>query len=316
MRSAGRANSSKLTIELTGLPGRPNTGTPAVEQTEGERLGRLDRDLHPAHVGDARQHGLDHVVVAHADPAAGDDGVTARRGVAEDGFQRGLVVADHAEVDRLGSGVGDETEQHRQVALADLAGAEIRAVGDELVAGGEHGDAGPPGDGDGAGVDAGQHAGDRGRHHRAWTEQRRPGGDVVAGATHGRADADGGADPHPVPTVEPLGVLHHHDRVGASRHRRAGHDPDRLPFHEHVVGGRPGGHLVDDAQLDRHRGDVGTAHGVPVDGRVDERRHVLRGDDRGGEGQPASRVDREFDDVERGDRGQHVGPGLGRIDHS
>ena len=27
LRSAGRANSSKLTIELTGLPGRPNTGT-------------------------------------------------------------------------------------------------------------------------------------------------------------------------------------------------------------------------------------------------------------------------------------------------
>jgi hypothetical protein len=27
VRSPGRANSSKLTSELTGLPGRPNTGT-------------------------------------------------------------------------------------------------------------------------------------------------------------------------------------------------------------------------------------------------------------------------------------------------
>ncbi len=53
--------------------------SPDVEQPERERLGRLDRDLHPAHVGDPRQHRLHHVVVAHADAAAGDDGVARRR---------------------------------------------------------------------------------------------------------------------------------------------------------------------------------------------------------------------------------------------
>ena len=79
-RSAGRANSSKLTSELTGLPGRPNTGTRRRrrEQPEGERLGRLDGHLHPPHVGDAAEHRLHDVVVAHADPAARDDGVARR----------------------------------------------------------------------------------------------------------------------------------------------------------------------------------------------------------------------------------------------
>ena len=47
----------------------------AVDRAEGERLGRLDRHLHPTHLGDPAEHGLDDVVVTHADPAAGDDGV-------------------------------------------------------------------------------------------------------------------------------------------------------------------------------------------------------------------------------------------------
>ena len=53
-RSAGRASTSNDTSDDTGLPGRPNTGTTRVagaERAEGERLGRLDGDLHPLHVG-------------------------------------------------------------------------------------------------------------------------------------------------------------------------------------------------------------------------------------------------------------------------
>ena len=44
--SAGRANSSKLTSDDTGLPGSPNTGVPRTI-AERERLRRLDRDLAP-----------------------------------------------------------------------------------------------------------------------------------------------------------------------------------------------------------------------------------------------------------------------------
>ena len=52
---------------------------------------------------------------------------------------------------------------------------------------------------------------------------------VVADATHGDARLDDAAHgPHPRATVEPFGVFHHHDRVGAGGHRRAGHDADRL----------------------------------------------------------------------------------------
>ena len=126
-RSAGRASSSKLTSELTGLPGRPNTGTAGRrrgEQTERERLGRLDRDLHPAHVGDPRQHRLHDVVVAHADAAAGDDGVARRPRVG--------AAPPRARPRRRGRCRGrrprsrrraTSAEQHRAVALADLARA-------------------------------------------------------------------------------------------------------------------------------------------------------------------------------------------------
>ena len=43
------------TSDDTGLPGRPNTGVRRPTRAEGERLGRPDGDLHPAHVADARR---------------------------------------------------------------------------------------------------------------------------------------------------------------------------------------------------------------------------------------------------------------------
>ena len=219
-RSAGRASSSKLTSELTGLPGRPNTGTvvrAAVEQAEGERLGRLDGDLHPLHVGDPPEHRLDDVVVAHAHAAARDDGVALGRGVAQH--------APPAPPRRRGRprsiddapGLGEQRREHRQVALADLPRPQRRAVGHQLVAGGQHGRHAPPGCAvtvaalmlastpATAGVDDG--AG--GEHHgRRRARRRRPGA---------RRRPRVGTDAHPdaCAAVEALGVLDHHDRVGA-----------------------------------------------------------------------------------------------------
>ena len=122
-RSAGRAIISKLTIELTGLPGSPKIGVP-LDRAEGERLGRLDGDLHPVHVGDPTEHGLHHVVVAHADPAARDDRVTASGGLAQRRLERVLVVADRAEVDDVAAGLVEHRGEHRPVALADLSGLQ------------------------------------------------------------------------------------------------------------------------------------------------------------------------------------------------
>ena len=90
-RTAGRTKSSKLTMAETGLPGRPKTGVAGrLEEAEGERLGRPDGDLHPAHGAPAplAQHGLDHVGIADADPAAGEHGVAPCTGAVEDGPQR------------------------------------------------------------------------------------------------------------------------------------------------------------------------------------------------------------------------------------
>ena len=138
-RSAGRARSSKLTSDETGLPGSPKIGVPS-SSAEGERLGRLDRDLQPVHVGDPAEDRLDHVVVAHAHAAAGDDGVVAGRGVAQHGLELGLVVGhDAAGVDDAAGG-GQQRRQHGRVALPDLARAQRATVGDELVAGRQHGD--------------------------------------------------------------------------------------------------------------------------------------------------------------------------------
>ena len=57
-----------------GVAGEPEHRR-AVDEPEGERLGRADGDLHPAHVADAVEHDLHEVDVAHRHAAAGEHGV-------------------------------------------------------------------------------------------------------------------------------------------------------------------------------------------------------------------------------------------------
>ena len=73
-----------------------------------------------------------------------------------------------------------------------------------------------------------------------------------------------------------LGVLHHHDGVGARRQRRAGHDAHGLArLRPASVGAAPAARTPTTSQLDRRAGGVGGPHGVAVDGGVVERRDVL-----------------------------------------
>ena len=108
----------------------------AVDQPEGEGLGRPDGDLHPAHVADAVEHDLHEVDVAHRHAAAGEHRVAASRRprwmAVGDG---GLVVADQAEVDGLPALLRDEREERGAVRVADLPGRERLAGLDQLVAG-------------------------------------------------------------------------------------------------------------------------------------------------------------------------------------
>ena len=83
----------------------------------------------------------------------------------------GLVVPDEAQVDGGAAGLRDRAEQHRAVALPDLAGAEGTAVLDELVPGREHADAGAPDDADRHVAHARQHADHRRADLRAGREE-------------------------------------------------------------------------------------------------------------------------------------------------
>ena len=99
-RSAGRAKSSKLTCELTGFPGRPNSGH-AAQQAERERLRRLDRDLPPLQHAEPVEHRLHDVVVTDRHAAAGDHRVAGDQRVLHRALDVRLVVARDAEVDRF-----------------------------------------------------------------------------------------------------------------------------------------------------------------------------------------------------------------------
>ena len=94
------------------------------DRPERQRLGRLDRDLHPAHVADAVEHDLHEVEVAHAHAAAGDEGVAVADAVARGpprwpprrrGPGRGRPPRTRCSAQR---------QQGEPVRVADLAGAE------------------------------------------------------------------------------------------------------------------------------------------------------------------------------------------------
>ena len=151
-----------------------------------------------------------------------------RGGVAQHGLQRGLVVGHDAPVVDDAAGLGEQRGEHRGVALADLPRPQRRPVGDQLVAGRQHGD---PGRRDGRSrrralmlastpATAGETtvpAVNTGR--RRGRRRRRPGRTRPARAARDEADPA---------AVDALAVLDHRHRVGAVRQRRAGHDPHRL----------------------------------------------------------------------------------------
>ena len=63
-------------------------------------------------------------------------------------------------------------------------------------------------------------------------------GDVGAGERHAAAGGDRAADAQRRPPAH-VGVLDHHDGVGAARHHAAGRDGDGLPRRTIVVGTTP-----------------------------------------------------------------------------
>ena len=116
-----------------------------------------------------------------------------------------------------------------------------------------------------------------------------------------RTAAPAGTDrvePHVV-LADPLGVLHHHDRVGSLGHRRAGHDADGLAGTHGDRRCGTGREFVDDVELHRDGRDVARTNRVAVDCGVVERRHDLGGDDGRREHQAGCLVAVDFDGAER-----------------
>ena len=129
----------------TGLPGSPNTGvSDASRSAEGERLGRPDRHLHPAHGAAAplAQDRLDHVGVADADPTGGEDGVAPSAGIVQSARHGTLVVADDPEVDRLPPLLAHEGEERVAVGVPDPPRGEAEPGLDEFVPGRQDADPG------------------------------------------------------------------------------------------------------------------------------------------------------------------------------
>ena len=248
------------------------------EQTECKRLSGLNRDLHPAHIGDARQHGLHDVVVAHADTATGDDRVARIGRVPKYCFECLFVVAHDAEVDRYRSGLGDHADEHRLVALANLAQRKRAAIVDEFVAGGQHRNPSTRHDVDGASVHAGQHARHSGTNECARAKDRGAIFDVVACIADGLARSSGGVDAHDMPIAESLGVLNHHDGISALRHGSTGHDANRFATTQDPIGGGTGRNFANHRKIARNVDEVGGDDGVTIDSTVRKRRHVFSSD--------------------------------------
>ena len=104
-----------------------------AEQTESKRLGRFHCHLHPLHFGNARQHGFDHVKVAHAHTTTGDNCIVCARRVAQGALEQRLVVGDHTKIGDFTLRTCNQNLEHREIAFANLAAAERRAIGDEFI---------------------------------------------------------------------------------------------------------------------------------------------------------------------------------------
>ena len=256
----GGRTARSCTSDDTGLPGRPNTrhlgARRALSRPKANGLAGLMAICIQCMSADAVEHDLDDVEVAHAHAAAGDDGV-ARGRRACDGGGRGRPR-------RRGPGRGrparapawaTSAEQHRLVALADLAGRERarrprparrRSTARRPAAGGRTAHApgrrcwparrGGPG---AATVPAGEH-----------DVARR---DVVAGAAHRVA---GGRPRRSMRTRRPPSSVSVSSTITTASapcgQRRAGHDPDRLARRRPAPSGAaPAASVADHPQLDR-----------------------------------------------------------------
>ena len=257
----------------------------AVADREAERLSGLQGDA----VGDdpgraeAGDEPVRQIARALRGAAGEDDHVAVGEGAPDRGVERRLLVGTSAVEHRLAAVLGDRGAYDRAVAVVDRRRTERQARRDELVAGREHADAGAAMDRDRRKAAGGEHADLARADHRAAPQQRLAPGDVGAGKADELARRRGAAhlDCRPVRCRDGLGVLDHHDGVGAARDRPAGRDRRRGAAGDRKTrGDAAGDHLrVEGERRRRARAsarEIGGANGEAVDARAVEGRHVER----------------------------------------
>ena len=223
------------------------------------------------------EHGLDIVIAAHGHAAGDEEGVPSEAGSGGGGEVAGIVGGKPQTPDRepQGSATGGD---HVAVGVPDLRGP--RPLGPrvpEFVAGGEHGDPGPPADLHPDLADGGEEPHARRRDPDAGLEELRTPHDLGAAGGDPASRRDGGrrlSRSRPDDEVSVANRVFHHDRgVRPFRQRGARHDGRRFPRAQRDPRHRPRGDLIHNPQPAPAR-EAGGADGIPVNRRAVEGRQV------------------------------------------
>jgi hypothetical protein len=260
----------------------------AVADGEADRLAGLERDAvrDDPRIAEPARDAIREISCALRRPTRKQHDVVLERARQRCGEGR-FLVADDTELHRLAAELGDRRADDRGVRVVDRAERQRRSRRDDLVAGRQDRHPRPPADADFGNADRGEDADLARRQHLTGAQHGLAARDVGAGIADVLACGDGAADLDDARAVafgHDLGVLDHHDGVGAARQHRAGRDHRRTALADDFA--------RDDAwrqQLGVEREPapvffagaegVGGLHREAVDVRSVEAGHVDRGDD-------------------------------------
>jgi hypothetical protein len=240
----------------------------------------------------------------HADPAGGDQRIAAPHTRVHRCGEGTTVVGYPTQVNGIEPLPGEQRQQHRPVCVTNLARRKRPRCGHELVAGGEHPDAGPGVHEHRGSAGPRQHTEPGGVQHHRPTHHLIPPLHVLSGAAHVRTNIHRLKHPDdPVVTATRRrvprpggGLLHGNDGVDACGHGGTGHDPGTLTRADRQVTRVPcenrGHHHQRHWGVGSGRPHVVGTHGVPVHGAVVERRDRTGGTDRLGGHTPVGDAER------------------------
>ena len=297
------------------MPGRPKNWVPAI-RPDREGAARLHGHLPEVDASDLAQHALDEVVVADRDAAGGEHDVR-RAGGLRAGARGGRSRTSGTMPRSSGSAPG-ALDHRRRARSGSRRRSAPAAAGGPAPPPRRPWRGAPRADAGGPRTSAKPSDATRPRSCGRSTEPARsttaPGPDVLAAGAHVRSGLDR-AEVDPVPRA--LAELLGHDGVRPARHRRAGHDPERLAGSDAARVDRARGKIADDAKRARGpRDEVRRAHGVAVDGGVVRGRDVEGSRDVPRQDAPEPARDRKRLLRRRGRHvGEDAGPGVRDGDH-